>query len=694
MPKRLAVNEFLHGGDYNPEQWLDTPEVIDQDFKFFKEAKINDVTLGIFSWAKLEPEEGKFDFSWLDNIFDRVETAHGHVIFATPSGARPRWLADKYPEVLRVNEDGTRNIFGERHNHCYTSPIYRQKVQLINQKLAARYGNRPSLVLWHISNEYGGDCHCDLCQEAFRTWLKNKYHTLDNLNRAYWANFWSHAYTDWNQVHSPSTLGDTTVLALNLDWKRFVTHQTIDFYESEIKPIRKITPNIPITTNFMGGNPPISKIFEGLDYQEFAKHVDVVSWDSYPAWGNDYETTAHLAMKVGLMNDVMRSLKHQNYLIMESTPSQVNWHPYNRPKLPKMHEMGCLQEIGHGANSVNYFQLHQSRGSSEMFHGAVITHQLSDKTRTFKEVAKVGADLVKLKAALPTTYCQPKVAIVYDYSNMWALEDARDYSTNTKNYWQTIQDQYAYFWDHDIPVEMVSVEDDLSRYQLVIDPMHFMMSKRFADKLKDYVSSGGTLVGTYITGMVDENYLAYLGGWLKPLHEVYGIEFQETDTLYPTQHGQLKVFGKIYQTKDYCDFVSLAGATALGNYSSDATNNTPGITQNTFGKGMAYYLAARTDVDLLDDFYQMIDKKLRLSTTLPIQKQSNGISVQVREAHDDRYFFVINFNDKSAEIKLSTELFDVLTQSKAQAGLQTMAQYDVKVYSERKESEDYYGKDK
>jgi len=312
MTNPLKVNEFLHGGDYNPDQWLDQPAIIDQDFKFFKEAKLNTLTLGIFSWAKLEPTEGHYDFSWLDDIFDRAAAQNGKVILATPSGARPQWLAQKYLEVLRVAANGQRNQFGERHNHCYTSPIYREKVQTINRKLAERYGDRDNLVLWHISNEYGGQCYCELCQAEFRNWLKRKYQTLANLNHAYWSDFWAHTYTDWSQIQAPAPQGESDVMGLNLDWKRFVTDRTIDFYENEIKPLRELTPNIPITTNFMGGNPPESHVFYDLNYQKFAKHVDIVSWDSYPNWSNGYESSAHLAMKTALMNDMMRSLKHDN----------------------------------------------------------------------------------------------------------------------------------------------------------------------------------------------------------------------------------------------------------------------------------------------------------------------------------------------------------------------------------------------
>ncbi|MDR3189736.1 MAG: beta-galactosidase [Lactobacillaceae bacterium] len=682
MTKQVDVQNFLHGGDYNPDQWLDRPDIIDHDFDLFEQARINNYTLGIFSWATLEPVEGEFDFTWLDEIWERIAKTDGKVILATPSGARPRWLAEKYPEVLRVNERGERNLFGERHNHCYTSPIYREKVRIINTKLAERYGAKAELILWHISNEFGGQCHCELCQGAFRKWLQNKYQTLDNLNQKYWNGFWAHTYTDWNQIHSPSSLGDENVLSLNLDWRRFVSDQTIDFYEAETTPLKAITPNIPITTNFMGGNPPDSHVFYDLDYHEFAKHIDVISWDSYPNWANDYESTQDLAIKTALMNDVMRSLKHKNYLIMESTPTQVNWHPVNRAKRPGMHEMACLQEVAHGADAINYFQLHQSRGASEMFHGAVITHNLSNQTRGFQDVATVGKDLQLIAAAKDTTYQTAKVAIVYDYANMWALDDARAYANETKKYWQTLQQHYRYFWEHDIPVELVSVKDDLTAYALVIDPMHYLMADEFSQKLRAYVEQGGTLVGTYITGVVDENNLAYLGGWPTNLQAVYGIAFTETDILYPTQANQLLFGGESYAVTDYCDLLTVTTAEVQGVYGADFYADTAAITKNNYGTGTAYYIAARTDNAFLDDFYAQITQTLTLTVPLPLQKTTTNVSIQVRENTTTRYYFVINFSSEPAKVQVQQELQDLLAATTQSAGEIQLGAYGVKVFAQ------------
>ena len=291
----MINNRMMHGGDYNPEQWIKYPEMIEKDFEAFKKANINTITVGMFSWSMLEPEEDKFEFDWLDRIFELAQTNNINVILGTPSGARPNWLAQKYPDVLRTNEKREKMLFGGRHNHCFTSPNYRDRVTKIDSKLAERYGNHPSLVMWHISNEFSGECHCDLCQRAFRQWLKNKYETLENINEAYWSTFWSHRYTNWNQVESPSSIGEQGVHALNLDWRRFVTEQTIDFYKTEVNAIKKFSTDIPVTTNFMADTVDLWP-FQALNYSKFAKEIDVISWDSYPAWHNDWSEDFEIAM--------------------------------------------------------------------------------------------------------------------------------------------------------------------------------------------------------------------------------------------------------------------------------------------------------------------------------------------------------------------------------------------------------------
>ncbi|MEE1357010.1 MAG: beta-galactosidase, partial [Clostridia bacterium] len=243
MAEKKYLNDtfphFLHGSDYNPEQWKDRPDILDEDMRLMKLAKMNEMTIGVFSWAELEPEEGVYDFSFMDKAFDMIEANGGKIILATPSGARPRWLAEKYPEVLRTNERREKMLFGKRHNHCYSSPVYREKVRNINRKLAERYGKRPSLYAWHISNEVNGECHCELCRAAFIEWCRKKYNNdIELLNHEWWTTFWSHKYADFEQIEPPSSIGETCVHGLTVDWKRFCTDQTFDFMLNEQIPIR------------------------------------------------------------------------------------------------------------------------------------------------------------------------------------------------------------------------------------------------------------------------------------------------------------------------------------------------------------------------------------------------------------------------------------------------------------------------
>lgn len=678
MTTHIDSTFLLHGGDYNPEQWQKYPDILKRDYQLMTEAHINTVTVGMFSWSVLEPEEGVYNFDWLDDVFDHMAAISGKVILATPSGARPAWMAQKYPEVLRTNERGEKMLFGERHNHCFTSPIYREKVRNFNTLLAKRYGQKDNLLMWHVSNEYGGECHCELCQEAFRTWLKRKYGTLESLNDAWWTIFWSHRFTDWKQIHSPSPLGDNNLKGLNLDWRRFVSDQTIDFYENEIKPLRSITPKIPITTNLMADTTDLMP-FHGLDYQKFAQHLDIVSWDCYPTWNNDTESVAHTGMKVAMIDDYFRSLKQQDFLIMESTPSQVNWHPVNHAKRPGIHRLSSLQHIAHGSDSNLYFQLRQSRGASEMFHGAVISQDGSNQTRVFKDVQQVGIDLSNLAMVKDIPHRKSKVAIIYDQDNMWALMDSQNYAQGTKQYWQTLQKHYQYFWQHNIPVDIISPQTDLSAYKLIIDPMHFLMSTAFMTKLDQYIKSGGVVVGTYISGIVNELGLAYLGGWPQMLQQLYGVQIEETDTLYPKQTNQIFFEGQSYLVKDYCTRINSTGAKVLATYKKDFYADTPAVTENHYGKGQTYYLACRTDLDFLTTFYDKLTSRFKLAETLPLQADSSDVSIQIRENKQTTYIFVLNFDESEHMLTLSLPLVNMLTNQKEQGEVR-LESYGIRVY--------------
>lgn len=596
----LNIDRFIYGGDYNPEQWLDRPDIFKQDLLLMKKAHINTVTLGVFSWSTLEPIKDCFNFTWLIDIIDKLYDNGIQVILATPSGARPRWLAETYPEVLRVREDRTRQLYGERHNHCYTSPAYRERVRIINQKLAKTFRNHPGVILWHISNEYRGECHCPLCQEAFRNWLKNKYKDIDSLNRAWWTTFWSHTYNSFHQIESPSSIGDHGLHGLNLDWKRFVTDQTVDFMCEEIHALRDGGATQPVTTNFMDD-------YKGLNYYNLAKHIDYVSWDSYPTWNKEDEICT--AYDTAMQHDLMRSMKQKPFLLMESCPSSPNWQTVSKLKKPGLLQSASLQAVAHGSNSVQYFQIRQSRGSFEKFHGAVIDHYGGSDTRVFNEVTETGASLIELKQVIGSKV-DSSAAIIYDMENRWAMEDSKGPRNEGLFYHESVLKSYQALRKAALNVDIINMEQSLDSYKLVVAPMLYMFRAGIEIKLRSFVENGGILIMTYWSGIVNETDLCYLGGTPHSLLDVFGLRSKEIDGLYeweensliPIPENSLQLHTS-YKCKNLCDLVQLNGATPLMNYGSDFYQGTPALTVNQYGKGYAYYICADAEEPFYHDLY-------------------------------------------------------------------------------------------
>lgn len=645
--------KLLHGGDYNPEQWLRYPEVLKQDIELMKKADINCVSVGIFSWAHLEPEEGVYKFDWLAEIIDNLYKNGIYTVLATPSGAKPLWMSEKYEEIRRVQPNGVRDLSGARHNHCYTSAVYREKVREIDRRLAERFANHPGVILWHLSNEYGGECYCPLCQEAFRGWLKAKYKTLDNLNHAWWTDFWSHTYTDWSQIHAPVPNGEMNVHGLTLDWKRFVTHQTVDFMTLERDTVKAVNPDIPVTANLMG-------FYDGLDYFKFGPALDVVSWDNYPQWHTTDNTD--IAVFSALSHDVMRSIKHENFLLMESTPSMTNWSPVSMLKRPGMHLLSSMQAVAHGSNSVQYFQFRKSRGSCEKLHGAVVDHVgnsgpydfvKTENTRVFQDVQSVGAQLKAMNDCgdVYSTEVKPAVAIVYDVENRWAIDAAAGPRNIGKKYVETLVNHYRPFWEQGVQVDIVDMDGDISGYKLVIAPMLYMYRAGFEQKMRAFVENGGTLVTTYWSGIADETDLCFLGGAPGHMMDVFGVWNEEIDGLPDGMLNSIAVNGKSYKAMELCARIHPLTAEVLGTYEKDFYAGEPALTKNAFGKGAAYYIAARTGVDFLRDFYAEQIAALAipraLETALP-----EGVTAHARQNEAGEIIFVENYSGSEKTVDL------------------------------------------
>ncbi len=638
----MINDQILHGGDYSPEQWLQYPDVLEEDLALMKKANVNCVSLGIFSWSVLEPEEGRYDFVWLEAIIGRLYENGIRIILATPSGAMPHWLTAKYPEVMQTGANGMQNLPGRRHNFCYTSPVMRAKIHKLDEKLSEKFGKNEAVILWHISNELGGNwgdgaCHCPLCQQAFRVWLKEKYGTLDKLNHAWWNTFWSHTYTDWEQIHSPASHGECLSHGLNLDWRRFVTAQMADFCREEIKVVRSHS-DLPVTTNFMGS-------FKNLNYQLLHQELDVVSWDNYPLW-HIQKDEVPVAVCAAANHNIMRSLKKQPFLMMESSPSCVNWSEKSPLKRPGMHALSSLQAIAHGSDSVQYFQWRKSRGAYEKFHGAVVDHKGGGNTRVFRDVSETGARLFSIENFIRGTVNRPKAALIFDWENWWALEDAAT-PWKTFDYIKEVLSHYQMFWENGIDTDFISMDDPLEGYALVCAPVNYLYREGYADKVRRYVQNGGHYITTYCSGIVDDTDLCFIGR--HPLEDVLGLSPEETDAPGEGFENSFLYEGVTYTAGSVCDVCHPSDTVkVLSSYQKDYYTGYPAVTENSFGQGLCYYLAAKTGPDFLRAFYRTVFKKASLSNPLGASLPY-GVTVTKREGIRP-VIFVMNFSSAPCEI--------------------------------------------
>ncbi len=636
---------ILHGGDYNPDQWLDHPEKLAEDIVLMKKANINCVSLGIFAWAKLEPKKDDFQLDWLEKVINRLYSKGIYVNLATPSGARPRWLALESEEVLRVDERGKRAHFGGRHNHCMTSPIYRERVAKINGELARRFGKHPAVIMWHISNEYEGECHCQLCQKEFRNYLKRKYKNIDNLNKAWWTSFWSHDYSDFDEIESPASIGETSINCLTLDWKRYVTYQTADFMNAEINVIKKYAPGIPVTTNMMG-------LSDVLNYSVLAKNLDFISWDSYPNW-HEPGQNIYQGILESFTHDYMRCLKMRPFILMESTVSTVNWRPICKIKKPGMHRLSMINAIGHGSQSAMYFQIRQSPGGPEKFHSAVISHSESSDTRSFKEVSELGKELKSLSKLVYRSYLRSEVAIIYDKENKWALDNSNGPRNAGLDYDKVCVSYYEYFWRNGINVDVIDSGAELDNYRIVITPMLYMYHKNIQDKIRRFVNQGGYVLSSVFTGYVNDSDLCFIGDKSdERLSDVYGIQVEEIDALYDSEYNQTIFNGEYYKLHTLCEIISCTDAKPLCVYEDDFYKGKPVITENNYGLGKAFHIAAGAEQNLCDALLDKITKATNIHGALNGASIPDGIGIVSRDTKNETIIFIGNYSDENKKISL------------------------------------------
>lgn len=632
------------GGDYYPEQW--DPSVWQEDVALMLVAGVNLVSIGIFSWALLEPAEGRYDFGWLDSVLDLMHESGIRVDLANASASPPPWFSHKYPQSLPVNASGVRLGYGSRQAFCASSPEYRAAAAALTTEIVLRYAEHPAVIMWHVHNEYGCHnqaCYCDVSGAAFQRWLERKYVTVDALNEAWGTAFWSQHYYHFDEITPPRLSGTFINPSQVLDFARFSSDELLECYDAEARILREHSPH-PVTTNFMGFLMGLDK---PIDYWKWAGHLDVVSNDHYLV-AEDPRNFQDLAMTA----DFVRSLASgAPWLLMEHSTSAVNWQPRNIAKVPGEMLRNSLQHVARGADAALFFQWRAARAGSEKFHSAMLPHAGTD-SKVWREVVELGSALKKIAEVVGSRVTGADVAIIHDTDARWASELDAHPSIDTSLMAETRLWHDA-FYRLGLTTDFRRSTDRLAGYRLVVVPMQYLMTDAGARNLRAFAESGGTVVVTYFSGIVDENDHIRLGGYPGAFVDLLGIRIEEFFPLRAEERVQLSRYGSGLR---FSELGRATGAEVLAEYTSGPTTGSPAISRNRLGGGAAYYVGTSlTGAGVL----QLLSDIVGDAGVAPAHAVTGDVEV-VRRSDDERtWTFAINHGDSVAVVHVDG--IDLLT---------------------------------
>jgi len=638
-PERFAwpTDGLSYGGDYNPEQW--SREVWREDVRLMREAGVNIVSLGIFAWAALEPEPGRYDWGWFDEIIELLAENGVAVDLATPTAAPPQWLLAAHPEILPVDADLRQQWPGGRLGWCPSSPVFRDYAVGIASALAERYGTHPAVRLWHVSNELGGGngrCYCDVSAAAFRRWLERRYETVDRLNRAWGTPFWGHQYGSFDQVLPPRGSDATHDPGLALDFERFSSDELLAHFDAEKAAIEQFS-TVPVTTNFMVNRGP-----DVVDYARWADHVAVVANDHYTI-GADAFREEELAFAADRMRGISRD--REPWLLMEHSTSAVVWQPRNRAKAPGEMARNSLAHVARGSDGALFFQWRASDAGSEQFHSGMVPHAGTD-SKVWREVVELGAALGALRELQGTRVEPARVAVLVDNEAAWAFSQGLKPS-NHLNYADQPRRWHRAFWNRSVLVDVIPPWTDLTAYDLVIVPNLFLVSDADAARIAAVAERGGTVVVGYLSGIVDETNRVRLGRYPGAFREVLGAS---SDEFFPLMHEETHALDDGATVSTWTEPVRADEASVIARYDSGPLSGTPAITRRAVGDGAAWYVPTLLDEA---DAARYADRLIDELALEPAADVPPGVEAVRRVGGETSYLFLINHTDDDVEVATS-----------------------------------------
>jgi len=644
------------GVDYYPEHW--PQERWETDARLMREAGINLARLAEFAWALLEPEEGVYDFTWLDQAIGVLARYGIAVILGTPTATPPAWLCQRYPEIMRVGRDGRRVAFGMRRQYCATNPAYRALSRGIVEAMAKHYADHPAVVGWQIDNEFGCHdstrCYCPACQSAFQAWAQRRYGSLAALNDAWGARFWSHVYTSWSQIPLPTDAVGVSNPCLELDYWRFASEQTVAYQQAQVDALRALCPEHSVTTNMMGFG------FQDINYYELARPLDFVSWDNYPG----YQPSDPAA--VALSHSLMRGLLDRPFWVMEQQAGPTGWQTMSRAPKPGQLRLWAYQAIAHGADAVVFFRWRTCRFNTEEYWHGILDHDGVPRRR-YQEIKAMGGEIARIGDQLVGAASPKAVAMLFSYDDSFAFRlqpNAREFS-----YSELFSNYYRAFHQLGLPVDVVSPEADLSGYRVVAAPTLHVLPHAWADKLRRYVEQGGWLIVGARSGVKDTNNRVVDLALPGLLRDLCGVEVAEYDPLGRNAANAVRFEGENgagCTVHTWCDVLQPFDADVVARYTEDYYAGQAAITQRQVGAGGVIYVGCMGNGDLYGAVAKLAAQQAQLA---PLLIAPRGVEVTARENRGVTYLFVLNHSAVEQAIELPFPCRDLLTERAYQSWL-------------------------